>query len=494
MPEIDRARLSAKLDTIPEADREPYVQALKAQGYTWNVSGALPAQMTTAGAAKQAISETMTQDVPYLGKIAKAVRTDIPGYIAEGAGRAGAAIERAGGAIGLPGAGKAVGNAVGVAGATAGTALGTAGELIPQKGWELAAMGAAKPLGAAVKTVGATVAPPLISFLTRIEPPIVARAISRAGQLGNKELLAPEAIENAIQGLGEGIKAGRRALGEKLGAIEDKIAATFTGNVPAADIGQKLSQNLAKAGFGVEGQPVGKVVRELNKEVSAVLGDFQTLNFKDAINLRRKIDDMVTYDGAKLLGLNDTQQAMLKGARSELNDRIRAVSPRYTQATAAFSKAAQVYDQLSKDVLSGKPETIQRRITGMFNKGSADRKIVERVDKISETAGASLDTILDSITAQKFDPILNPGMTRAAGSTGGGILGATGIAAGKVLAGGPGAGIAAGAITATSPRLHALGIRAFNSPIGAGAIPPGVLPVGSAAAAIAALRARREGR
>jgi hypothetical protein len=35
MPEIDRDRLVAKLDAIPEADREPYLSGLKARGYTW---------------------------------------------------------------------------------------------------------------------------------------------------------------------------------------------------------------------------------------------------------------------------------------------------------------------------------------------------------------------------------------------------------------------------------------------------------------------------
>jgi hypothetical protein len=38
MPEITREKLSAKLDTIPEQDREPYVQALKSQGYTWRAA------------------------------------------------------------------------------------------------------------------------------------------------------------------------------------------------------------------------------------------------------------------------------------------------------------------------------------------------------------------------------------------------------------------------------------------------------------------------
>lgn len=41
MPEISVDKLSAKLDTIPEADREGYVQALQGQGYTWKAEAQL---------------------------------------------------------------------------------------------------------------------------------------------------------------------------------------------------------------------------------------------------------------------------------------------------------------------------------------------------------------------------------------------------------------------------------------------------------------------
>ena len=53
MPEIDRERLAAKLATIPEQDKEPYLLALKAKGYTWKTSSQ-SAPTTTASAAKQA--------------------------------------------------------------------------------------------------------------------------------------------------------------------------------------------------------------------------------------------------------------------------------------------------------------------------------------------------------------------------------------------------------------------------------------------------------
>lgn len=44
MPEIERDKLEAKLNTIPESDREGYVQALKAKGYTWKSNATIAPQ------------------------------------------------------------------------------------------------------------------------------------------------------------------------------------------------------------------------------------------------------------------------------------------------------------------------------------------------------------------------------------------------------------------------------------------------------------------
>lgn len=495
--------------------------------------------ISTMGAAGKAISETMTEDVPYLGKVARAVREDIPGFIAEKAGQVGASVEKAGQAIGLPKAGELVGKAIGTAGASTGAAIGTAGELIPQKGWELAALGAAKPLAAAGKAAGRVAAPKLISFLTRIEPPIVARAIARAGEIGKKELMAPDAIENAIKGLGEGIKAGRRALGQRLAAIEDDVAERLPGRIiPVNDIASKLESRLSRAGFS----DAGDVERKLESKIGDIVNDFRNmqggspertmgvttkagghgvapistgkpildnfgnpilvaaekskplpLSFADGLNLRRKIDDVLEEGNKGLIAVPKQTSAFLMEARSELNARLKNFSGHFKNANDAFAKMAGNYKMLEDDILSGKPETIQRRITSMFNKGSADRKIVERVDRISEEAGVSLDTILNSITAQKFSPVMNPTVERAAFHTGGGILGASGVGGAVGAAAALGhplyaAGVG-GAIAATSPKLHGLAIRAFASPIGKTQIPG--IARGATSAALAALRAQR---
>lgn len=65
--EISREKLSAKLDTIPEADREPYLAALKAKGYTWNV-----------GKVKDAVAQPSETDSGTRISPARALLTNEP--------------------------------------------------------------------------------------------------------------------------------------------------------------------------------------------------------------------------------------------------------------------------------------------------------------------------------------------------------------------------------------------------------------------------------
>lgn len=59
MPEIDRNKLSAKLDTIPQQDREPYLQALKAKGYTWKTNQPPAAPQQPPSAIAQAFQKAV---------------------------------------------------------------------------------------------------------------------------------------------------------------------------------------------------------------------------------------------------------------------------------------------------------------------------------------------------------------------------------------------------------------------------------------------------
>ena len=503
MPEIDRARLKAKLETIPEVDREPYLISLKSQGYTWRKStsaitpSAPESPLTTAGAAKQAIGETMREDLPYVGRAVQAVRKDIPEYIAE-----------KGGAMGFPKTGAAIG-----------TAIGTAGEMLPKTGLDLALVGGAKPLAAGAKMAVRKVAPAAISAFTRIEKPIVERAIARPGLLADKTLLAPDKVEGAIKALADGIKAGRSSLGDRLSKIEDAVADRLPGRrIQVQDIALNIERRLSKAGFS----DAGDVKRALESRVRSIVDDFHNLqggkpastspivdafgkeiktsavkakptplSFADGLNLRRKIDDVLEEGKKGLLAVPKQTTAFLTEARTMLNDRLKALDQNFRKANDAFANMARNYEQIELDVMGGKAETIQKRITNLFKKESVERKLLNRLDKSMSAANASLDTILDSITAQRFAPKINPMLVRAATQTGGGLVGniAGGAVAQQMLGGPKALALGASILGATSPKLHSGAIRAAAAPFVRGSAP---LARPAAAAALAALRARRK--
>jgi hypothetical protein len=119
MPEITREKLSAKLDTIPEGDREPYLQALKAKGYTWKSNGAPTEQAPSQARPAADAGEALLTNLPAEGFKQNLIRGlpaalgSVPGVVA------GAAL---GTAI-MPGPGTVIG---GILGAGLGGATGEA--------------------------------------------------------------------------------------------------------------------------------------------------------------------------------------------------------------------------------------------------------------------------------------------------------------------------------------------------------------------------------
>lgn len=69
MAEIDRLKLKAKLDSIPEQDREPYLVALKAKGYTWKAE---PVNKPTG--IVDALTTTNLEGASKLDPLAQAAR------------------------------------------------------------------------------------------------------------------------------------------------------------------------------------------------------------------------------------------------------------------------------------------------------------------------------------------------------------------------------------------------------------------------------------
>ena len=365
--------------------------------------------------------------------------------------------------------------------------------------------GAGQAIGGAIGKGAKIAAPSIISLLSRIENPIVERAIARPGVLGNKALRTPEALENAIKGFGAALKEGRSILGQKLDSIADVVAAKL-GNSKVIDtlgIATKLQAKLSKSGFDVKGLPKGAVTRPLSNDSKLIIKDLKSKNltFRDALNLRRKIDDLVDYSQGVAPKIDDTQTGILKEARRELNEQILKVDPRFKKANDSFKQAANAYNDIEKDILGGKIETIQSRITRLFNKGTVERRLVEKADRFSANASNQLDTILDAITAQKFTPIINPGVRRAVANTGGGLMGPVAGAVGSKLFGFlPTVATGGLGLAATSPRLAGLAIRSAQ---GVSRLPqvarqaaslPARAGVAASLAALAAARKRKQER
>lgn len=150
MPELDPQKLITKLDSIPEQDREGYLQGLKAQGYTWKSTSSAdssPEKPGVIGATKEAfqiMSGEPAIDSRDQQVAAMLMRRSLPGIIGQaGAYLSGKAQQAAGGLAettgkygerliqsGYPSAGKALK----AAGIGIGGALGTGAEATLPKG------------------------------------------------------------------------------------------------------------------------------------------------------------------------------------------------------------------------------------------------------------------------------------------------------------------------------------------------------------------------
>ena len=421
----------------------------------------------------QSALDILSKPIPGIGQVAELARETIPSKIAE-----------VGGKFGFPKTAAAVA-----------TGISTAGELIPKTLGEAGLMAVGGPIAKGIGRLGAKAAPSIISALTRIEKPIVERGIARVSALGAKELRAPEVVEQGIEKLGKALVQGKADFGQRFARVKEALIERNLGkSIPTADIGARLEKNLASKGFG----GTGKIKRELSSDVTEILNDLKNknLSFQDAVNLKSKIDDLVSFNVGVAPKTGDVEGAILKGVRREIDSRLEASSPLFKTASRGYAKVAKAYDDLSRDLLSGKVETIERRISNIFKKGSVDRKIVEKIDRVSEEAAGILDNVLDAITAQKFRPIINPGVARAAAHTGGGLMGpALGIGGTALFGAAPTALVGSGALAATSPRLAGLAIRgakALTKPRFAGAAINRAAPAIPGAASLSALALARK--
>lgn len=450
--------------------------------------------------AKQTLGETFGAEVPALGKAAEFFRSTAPQYIAQ-----------KGGEMGYPGTSAALA-----------TAVGTAGELIPKTGGELALQGLTGPalqgLGAAGGAALATRAGQVVkeapvsimSALTRIEKPIVERALTRGEQVIQKmrDIGNTDVFERGVRAIEGAVNSARREFGMRLGRVEDWVAEKVPGRIIETNaIGQKLEQKLANAGYKTPAKTASDVEIKLSSDVNEILDDFrnlskaegpeyssilgpngeqivsvpasaaapQKMSFKDALTLRRKIDDTVSFYKQGSMKAGVKVEALLKEARAELNQQLLNVSPTFKKFNDKFAEVARLYEQVSDDFLRSKnPEIVKRRVLNLFKKGTVERKAVEKLDKMSAAATSEMDGLLDALAAEQFSYVLNPKISRAAQNTGGALMptliGTVGTGFGAAIGGFGGAataglglaGAGAAGLAATSPRLNLAAARAIG--------------------------------
>lgn len=375
------------------------------------------------GMAGQAIGQTLSQDLPGVGPVVGAMRGTLPNVL------------------------QTLSNAAGMPNNPFPGMIRGVGEALPKTGGDLALQGLAGPLTEAGGAIAAPIArklvPSIVEAVTRFESTIVERAIARVSQVGRKMegTALTDASEQAVGKLKEAVKGALSSVGKRMGSVEDAVAARSDKLVTTGDIAEKFSTNLAKAGYEVPGVRAGEVTQKLNGKTKDILADLnkRKLSFKDTLNLRRKIDDAVEFAKKGSLEVGTVEGTLLKQARKDINDRLLAIDPTFKKANDAYARVRQSYDLLHDEIFSGKDETINRRIAAIFKKGTAERKLIQRLDQVGGNTAAALDDLLDTITAQKFQPKVHPSISKAFFNTGGGPIANTA----KLLMG-EGAGAAVG--------------------------------------------------
>lgn len=241
MPEIDRDKLSAKLDTIPQQDREPYLQALKAKGYTWKTSqppgvmaqafqkaGVMASQFgqgATQGFKRQETPSTSTSQT--LGQVVGRYALPVAGGMAATALTGGGALP----AIAASALGSAGGEAYGqlASRVLGGNAPQTPKEAVSgiaqQAGAGAAGEGVGQLGGAAVNALKAPAAR-YISSETGVKLPLVQRALKNIG-----EVFSAPAVKDAGEGINAiastaGIKTGNEGYAAATASLLGKKAST----------------------------------------------------------------------------------------------------------------------------------------------------------------------------------------------------------------------------------------------------------------------------
>lgn len=395
------------------------------------------------------------RELPWIGAAAKYVRETLPGQIAE-----------TGGKIGLE-----------TPAALLGTGVSMLGEAIPRTEGELAlGMGAGpamKGLGLAAKSVR----PTILGKMAGIPIEAVKRVLERP--IASRSMADNEAMEGVMRTATEAMNSARADIGERLGAIKKGVYARFpNARVKTSDLAHGLEEQLRSAGYAVpkSGEEVAYAAafdttrergqKKVSADVLQVLKDLRAgheANLEQAMSMKSYIDDNVNYAAKEAMKVSSVEEGILKGVNKDLKKRIYVVSPRLGRAMNYASESFKAHKELSK-IFGGNasPEAKERRILNLFKKGSAERRLLERADRLGGEAAGAMDKVLDAFAAEYYKPVLRRGVGQAATTAGAGAYGLEALT-GKNFASPEALAGAAVAAAATSPRLQGMAIRAGHA-------------------------------
>lgn len=215
-------------------------------------------------------------------------------------------------------------------------------------------------------------------------------------------------LENVLTGFSEGaVKSkGRAAV-----VNTDSVIADVSKEMMRS--GFQLPKGIAPKGYV---QPRIGRVDVMSPEYKAiiekmkVLRDTKNMTFGEGLNLRRQLDDMISYgvEGSNgLQPVTSSSQRILHSMRQRINTQLREsvpadLRPAWIKANAEYRRASEAFRELQKQVVKGEPGTTENKLLQLLREGRYDSQVMNRANRINERAAKAFDDMKDHIAARQF--------------------------------------------------------------------------------------------
>jgi hypothetical protein len=279
-------------------------------------------------------------------------------------------------------------------------------------------LGAAGQMGAAgLQRAGTWASGRIPDFIETYFGPNAALTRYIRGRGANKVLtpgnMNPDAPMNALEGVQRKLSGARKAAGGAVGAAEDAILESggLGQQIDLTDIADDLEAQITKHGFDGPGASLaGKDAKTLKD----VLGHMRkgNLSAAEAINLKRRLGETLSYSGGRVPEINKTAEGILKKTTGKIAERINTTFPDLGKANANFSKIAQLYDkyrkylggtgEIGQEILSD-ANALRRIRASMIADPRIPKSAVAEFDAAVKGSGEAVQTLFDTVAANAFN-------------------------------------------------------------------------------------------